>query len=393
MTDKPDHTRSIHGGEDQGHAYRAITVPVVYSTTYNIESTAALKRHVYGEERIHEYSRYSNPTIQAAERKIADLDGADDAIVTSSGMSALSTVFLSLLKPGHHVVFLGDYYRPSGDMIQGMMGKFGVTSSSVPFGDYEALEQELKDKQPRMLFCELPSNPHLRVIDLPRVAEMKKHVRGLKIFVDGTFSGPANIRALEQGADLLCYSLTKYHAGHNDVTAGAVLGSAGMIDALREFRGLLGAVLDPNSAYMLIRGLKTYTLRMARHNESATKIAEFLSTHEAVESVFYPSLADHPDRAVAQRVLDGYGGVVSFVVRGGLDAASNVVDRVTCIQHAASLGGVESLIHQPAVFTYSDMPAEMRAIVGVEEGLLRLSVGLEEVDDLVRDLDQALRTT
>jgi cystathionine gamma-synthase len=390
MTDKPNQTRSIHGGEEEGHAYNSVTVPIVQSTTYRIDSTAALKKHVSGEEPIHDYSRYTNPTIEAAERKVAALESAEDAIVTSSGMSALSTVFLAILKPGHHVVYMGDFYRPSGDMIQGLLGRFGVTSSSVPYGDYDALEQELKDKQPRLLFCEIPSNPHLRVLDLPRVAQMKEHVKRLKIFVDGTFSGPANFRPLAQGADLLSYSLTKYHAGHNDVTAGAVLGSTGMIEAIREIRGLIGTVLDPQSAYLLNRGMKTYSLRMKQHNETASKLARFLEEHDAVGDVFYPGLESHPDYEIANRLLEGFGGVISFVVRGGLEAGSKVVDKVRCIQHAASLGGVESLIHQPAVFTYSDIPPEMREMMGIEDGLLRLSVGLEEFEDLNDDLNQAL---
>lgn len=390
MTERPNQTLCVHAGDEDGHAYRAITVPIVHATTFNIESSETLKRHVRGEATIHDYTRHGNPTVLTAERKLAQLEGAPAAMLTGSGMSALSTVFLALLKPGHHVVFLGDYYRPSGDLIQGLLGRFGVTSSSVPFGEPSALEDELQRTGARMLFCEIPSNPHLRVLDLPRIAELKKKVRGLKIFIDGTFAGPANFRPLDHGADLLCYSLTKYHAGHNDVTAGAVLGPKPMIEALVETRGLIGTITDANSAYLLIRGLKTYGLRLAKHNDNAARIARFLEGHSAIEGVFYPMLESHPDHAVAARLLDGGGGVVSFVVRGGLDAGSSVVDRVRCIQHAASLGGVESLIHQPAVFTYGDVPAEMRAMMGVEDGLLRLSAGIEEPDDLIADLEQAL---
>ena len=392
MKDGPDQTLSVHGGRREPHAHRSVTTPIFTSSTYSFPSTAALRAHLDGSSPSFHYGRYGNPTVEDVERHLAELEGAGGALFMSSGMAALSLVFLSLLRSGQHVVFTADVYRPTAELLQSLLSRFGVESDVVGSHDLAAVEAAIRPRVTRMIFTELPSNPHTRVVDLEALAAIKASHRGVRLVVDATFATPLNVRPLSLGADVVVHSLTKYLAGHNDVIAGAVLGSAGLIDALREQRALLGSGGDPFSAYSVVRGLKTFALRMDRHNRNAQAVAEYLVGHSAVERVWYPGVSEHPDHEVARRLLRGYGGVVSFVVRGGLEAGARVVDRVGLIQHSASLGGVESLIQQPAVFTWHDLDSAGRAALGIEDGLLRLSVGLEQVEDIIADLDQALST-
>jgi cystathionine gamma-synthase len=256
--------------------------------------------------------------------------------------------------------------------------------------DYAAIEQAVSRPRTRMLLTEAPTNPLLRVVDVPRFAEICARQRGVKLLVDSTLASPFNLRPLEHGAQLVLESCTKYLGGHNDLLAGSVSGDRDLMAALRESRGVFGAMPDPHAAYLLIRGMKTLAVRMRRHNESALGIARFLESHPKVERVFYPGLESHPDHAVARRLCYGFGGMVSFLVRGGLATTSRFIDRCTIPIIAPSMGGVETLMEQPALMSFYELSPEQRQAIGIAENLVRLSVGLEDPADLIADFEQAL---
>ena len=382
-------TRTVHSGEARRRPSNAVTEPIVCTATYAFSGRAELADHFEGRIEREEYGRYGNPTVRAAEQKIAALDGAEDAVLFGSGMAAISTTLLAFLKAGQHVVMTSDCYRRTRQLVASYLERFEVEATLVPPGDVAALEAAIRDGETRLVITESPTNPYLRVADLPAVAEAVHRYRGVKLIVDSTFATPVNQRPLELGADLVVHSCTKYLGGHNDLLAGSLSGGAGVVSAIRDLRGVLGTLLDPHSAYLLIRGLKTLELRVLRQNASAQKIAEWLEEHPMVERVFYPGLASHPDHAVASAQMTGFGGVISFIVKGGLDAASRFVDGVKIPLIAPSLGGVESLIEQPAIMSFYELTTEERRAIGIEDGLVRLSLGVEDADELVADLGQA----
>jgi cystathionine gamma-synthase len=383
-------TLSVHAGEARKHAYDALTVPIVTTATYVFSSTAELSDHFEGRITREEYGRYGNPTVRAAEEKLAALDAADDALLFPSGMAAIATTLLALLKAGDHVVLTDDGYRRTRQFVERLLGKFGVTSTRVPVRDAAALEAAIGPKT-RLIVTESPTNPHLRVADLRTLARLRDTRPGCKLVVDSTFATPVNQRPIELGADLVIHSCTKYLGGHNDLLAGSIAGSAGLVDLVRDQRGVVGTVLDPRAAYELVRGLKTLALRVERQNATALRVARWLEAHPAVERVHYPGLPSHPDFAVASVQMRGFGGVVSFHVKGGLEATSRVVDACRLARIAPSLGGVETLIEQPALMSHYELTTEERLAIGIRDNLVRLSVGIEDPDDIVADLAGALR--
>jgi cystathionine gamma-synthase len=324
-----DGTRAVHAGEARKKAYDAITVPIVASATYVFDDTKELTAHHEGQIEREEYGRYGNPTVRAAERKIAALDGAEDCALFGSGMSAISTALFAMLKTGQHLVLTSDCYRRTRQFVSAVLGKLGIESTLVEPGDYDGLERAIIPNKTRVILSESPTNPYLRIADLARLAELKKKATGLKLFIDSTFATPINQRPLELGADLVFHSCTKYFGGHNDLLAGAVSGRAPFIAAIRELRGILGGVLDPHSAYLLIRGIKTLKLRVDQQNESALAIARFLERHPRIERVFYPGLESHPDHAIARDQMRAFGGVISFQVKGTLERRRRNLDRAT----------------------------------------------------------------
>jgi cystathionine gamma-synthase len=283
-----------------------------------------------------------------------------------------------------------DCYRRTRQFIRTTLQKFGIEHSFVPPGDYAALEQAVARPRTRLLLTEAPTNPLLRVADLPRLAEITSRHRGVKILVDSTLVSPINLRPREHGVDLVLHSCTKYMGGHNDLLAGSVSGERDLLGALREARGVFGSMPDPHGAYLLIRGIKTLAVRMRRHNESALTIAQYLEQHPKIERVFYPGLESHPDFAVARRLCTGFGGMVSFLVRGGLETTSRFVDGCALPIIAPSMGGVETLMEQPALMSFYELAPEQRQALGIAENLVRLSVGLEDADDLIADFSQSL---
>jgi cystathionine gamma-synthase len=383
-------TLSVHAGEPRDKAHDSLVTPIILSTAYPFADTDELHRYFRGEHiRGEEYGRYGNPTRDIAERKLAELDGGEAALVASSGMSAIVTTLLAMVKPGMHIVITRDSYRKTRVFVREFLAKFGIEHTACE----PTVDGIIAAVRPatRLIITESPTNPYLNCIDLAALAAFAKD-RRIKTMVDATLATPFNLRPLAFGIDLVVHSATKYLGGHNDLMAGAVVGGQGMIDAIREQQGMFGALPGAFSCYLLIRGLKTFALRMRHQNASGLRIASFLEAHPKVEQVWYPGLASHSAHAIAIKQMTGFGALISFSVRGDIAAGSRMVDACRIPYLAPSLGGPESLIEQPALMSYYDKSPEERAALGIRENLIRLSVGLESADDLIADLDQALAT-
>jgi cystathionine gamma-synthase len=381
-------TLAVHGGERRPRGFFSVTAPVVLSSTYTFPRTADLVEFMEGRsERGEEYGRYGNPTREAVEGKLAALEGAPAACLFASGMAAVTTTLLALLRKESHVVFTNDCYRKTRQFAATVLRKYGVECDLVP-PSVDAVAAALRPAT-RVVFTESPTNPYLSVVDLERLAALAR-ARGLKTVVDSTFATPFNQRPLELGVDLVVHSATKYLGGHNDLLAGCIAGGAELVAAVREFQGMLGSVPDPWSCYLLQRGLKTFALRMAQHNAAGQQVAEFLAGHPRVTRVHYPGLASHPDHEVARRQMRGFGGVVSFELGGTLEDCSRVVDALRIPQIAPSLGGVESLVEQPALMSFYELTPAEREQIGIRENLVRYAIGIEDPRDLIEDLRQAL---
>ena len=385
-----DATLAVHGGEERRKPYDSITTPIVCSATYAFQDTAEIARYFEGELEREEYGRYGNPTVRAAERKIAALEGAEDCALFATGMAAVTTTMFELLKSGDHVILTSDCYRRTRQFVRAFLSRYGVAHTLVEPGDSAGLAAAVQPGKTRLIVSESPTNPYLRVADLRALAEVRDRFRGINLLIDSTFATPMNQRALELGADLSIQSCTKYLAGHNDVLAGAISGRAPLIAAIRDLRGVLGGNLDPHAAYLLVRGLKTLSLRVERQNRTALQVAQWLESQRGVLRVFYPGLPSHPDHAVAREQMKGFGGVVSFLLEGGLREASRFVDACKLATIAPSLGAVETLIEQPALMSYFELTTQEREAIGIHDSLIRLAVGIEDVEDLIADLSQAL---
>jgi cystathionine gamma-synthase len=374
MTSRPpgSATRAARGGEKRKNALDAVTQPIVCTSTYAFDDTAEIRDHFEGRIQREEYGRYGNPTVRTAERKIAELDGAEDCVLFSSGMAAATTALLALLKSGQHVVMTSDCYRRTRQFVSTTLPRWGIDHTFVEPGDYDALEGAIRPGKTRLV-----------------VAIRDRHP-GVKVLIDSTFATPVNERPVEFGVDLVLHSATKYLGGHNDLLAGSLSGKASLVSGLRDLRGVLGAVLDPHAAYLLLRGAKTLDLRVRRQNETALRVAGWLEAQPRVERVFYPGLPSHPDHEVAARQMSGFGGVVSFLVKGDLDDASRFIDAATLPIIAPSLGGVETLIEQPALMSFYELTTAERLAIGIFDNLVRLAVGIEDADDLIADLGNAL---
>jgi cystathionine gamma-synthase len=385
-----DSTRSVHSGERDHQATDAITTPIYQTSTFWFEKSADLQALQEGRSVRDEYGRYGNPTWRAVERKLCDLEGAEEAVLFASGMCAATTLFFALLPKGGHLVVTSDCYRRTHQFIRDHLAKLDVEATVIEPADTDALANALRDDT-SLFFTESPTNPYMRVIDLPKATEIA-HARGAKVAIDATFATPLGHRPLDCGADFVVHSATKYLGGHNDLLAGVALGSAEAIKPVREAAGVLGGVLDAHPAYLLLRGLKTLALRMEKHNTNALAVAHWLESHRAVRRVWYPGLESHPDHATASRLMRNFGGVVSFDVEADYEGTCRFVDACRIPYIAASLGGVESLIEMPALISYWDLKPEQRREIGVPDSLVRLSCGIEDSDDLIADLEQALES-
>jgi cystathionine gamma-synthase len=386
-------TKAVHAGDKRLKPDHALTTPVVLTSTFTFEDVDDL----VGFQKAHqadpaiersEYGRYGNPTIGAVERKLAELDRGEAAILFSSGMAAVTVTLLSLLSAGAHVVITDDCYRRTREFVLEFLPRYGIQSTKVPMGDYGALEAAICPET-RLLISESPTNPYLRVVDLPRLVGIaRKH--GPLTVIDSTFATPINQRPLEYGVDVVIHSATKYLGGHNDLLGGAITGSSEIVGKVRETENIIGAISDPHAAYLLLRGLKTLALRVRHQNETGMQIARFLEQDAHVAKVFYPGLESHPDHAVATQQMAGFGGVVSFELDGDLEKTKRFVDALRIPYIGPSLGGTESLVLPVALSSYFDYTPEERSALGISDTLIRLAVGVEDGEDLIADLTQAL---
>jgi cystathionine gamma-synthase len=389
-------TLSVHGGDDRPRAHQSIPMPIIQTATYAFADTADLinfmQHKSWGDGLVgrEEYGRYGNPTIQSVEQKVAALEGAQDAVLFSSGMAAITSLLLASLPTGAHIVMTGDCYRRTRQFCITFLKRLGIETTIVETGDYDALEAAIQPKRTRFILSESPTNPYLRCVDLGRIAEIARRHR-VQTIIDSTFGTPVNQRPLDYGIDYITHSATKYLGGHHDLLAGVVVGRKDRIAALRDARGVLGGIVDPQNAYLLERGLKTLGLRVRQQNDTAMRVALFLENHTKIERVWYPGLASHPDHQVARKQMTAFGGVVSFEVRGSLEDTSRFIDLLEIPYIAPSLGGVDSLIEQPALMSFFEKTPEERLELGIKGNLVRFAIGVEDADDLVADLDQALR--
>lgn len=382
-------TQAVHAGELRQKAEGAISTPMYCASTFTFESTRALLRFVEGEDEREEYGRYGNPNERSVERKLAALEGAESAIVYSSGMAAIVGLLMSKLSAGDEIIFFDQCYHRSREFCSKHLARFGVVTHQVKTGDFSAMKAAINERT-KMLVSESPTNPHLTSIDLEQFAAVGK-THGVETLIDATLATPFNVRPIEFGIDYVLHSATKYLGGHNDLLAGVICGSTEQLESVRNLRGILGSVNSPHNLYLLERGLKTFALRMERHNENGMRVAEFLASHSRVERVYYPGLASHPSHKIAAAQMRGFGGLITFTVRDAdWKETSRVVDSTQIARIAPSLGGVESLIEQPLVMSYYNCTPEDRLRFGISDNMIRLSCGIENAEDLIADLDRAL---
>lgn len=387
---RPSYTSAVHGGEPREFAHNSLSLPIVQTATYTFKNTAELVAYMEGHSEREEYGRYGNPTVRVLEERVAALEGAEDAVAFSSGMAATTSAILALVGQGSHVVLFNDCYRRTRQFVTTFLSRFGVRFTLIGSADLAALEAAI-EPDTKLVISEAPTNPFLAVVDLPRMAEICR-ARRIKTLVDSTFATPFNLRPAELGVDLIVHSATKYLSGHNDVLAGVVAGKAGLVSLVRDVRHMMGAICDPHAAYLVHRGLKTLALRIAQQNASAQALAEALERHPSVARVFYPGLASHPNHATAVALMrGGYGGVVTFELKGDLASTGRFIDALKIPRIAPSLGGVESLVEQPALMSYFELSTEQREGIGMKDTLVRYAVGIEDTSELVADVTEALR--
>ena len=397
MSPKPrtyaNSTEIVHAGVPATRANHSLTHGVTQTATYTFENSETLERYMRGEDpdpEREEYGRYGNPTVRELEVRVAKLERAEDGVAFASGMAAVTTAILALVKAGDHVVLFRDCYRRTRQFVTQVLPRFGVEHSVVPSGDLVALSAALKDNT-RLVLTEAPTNPFQYCVDLVELSRIVRAKGRIRTLIDSTLATPYNLRPLELGIDLVMHSATKYLSGHNDVLGGLVAGPSHLVSLIRDARNVLGAVLDPHAAFLIVRGLKTLALRVERQNTTALALARALSQHPRVTRVYYSTLESHPSHPVARALLRGGGGMVSFIVEGGRHAASRVVDRCAIAKIAASFGGAETLIDQPAIMSYHELTEEELRRIDMDPALIRLSVGIEETDDVVLSVLDALR--
>ena len=388
--DKPSTgTLAVHAGEARQKPGDAITDPIFCASTYTFPNTQSIIDFIEEDQQREEYGRYGNPGERIAEQKLAALDGAESAVLFSSGMAAFVGLLTAKLNQGDEVVFFDECYHRSREFCNKHLARFGVTTKQVTTGDYAAMEAAITPNT-RMLISESPTNPHQSCIDLDRFAEIGQR-NDVETLIDATLATPYNLRPIDAGVDYVLHSCTKYLGGHNDLLAGSIAGSAEQLDPVRNLRGIMGAINQPHSIYLLLRGLKTFELRMQRHNDNGLSVARFLEDHPRVEKVYYPGLESHRDHQQAKTYMRGFGGLVTFLIKDAdWRETADVVDGSKIGRIAPSLGGVETLIEQPLVMSYYKCTPEEREKFGIPDNMIRLACGIEDADDLISDLDQAL---
>ena len=378
-------TEAVRGGTDLSRKNRPLSTPIYQTSTFEVTDNDQQVRATSTDQF---YTRYGNPTHTVAEAAIAELEGADGALLFASGMAAITTSIFALLKSGDHIVAQRDVYGGASKFLGAWLPKFGVETTFVDTNDFDQHTNAMRPNT-KLIYLESPTNPTLRVVDLKKMAALGKE-HDLITMVDGTFATPINLRPAELGIDVVIHSGTKYFGGHSDLICGVAAGRRDLIKKIHDTRTTLGGILDPHAAWLLLRGIKTLAVRVQRQNESALRVAQFLAQHPKVRRVNYPFLEDHPQRALAMEQMGGGGGMLSFEVDGTGEDARHVTEALSLFTLAPSLGGVDSLVSIPVLTSHAMIPADQRQKMGISAQLIRLSVGVENVDDLIADLEQAL---
>ena len=382
-------TQSIWGGEQEHELFeRSTQVPVVHSVSFAYKDIDTWQKVALGQEPGHIYSRNTNPTVRAFEDKVKTLEGAQAATSFASGMAAISNTLATFVQPGDRIVSIKDSYGGTNVIFNEFLPPLGIDVALCETGDYVQLEAEIA-KGCRLLYLETPTNPTIKITDIERLAA-KAHAVGALVVVDNTFATPINQLPLELGADIVLHSASKYLGGHADALGGVICGSHELVEKVYHYREINGATLAPMDAYSLLRGMKTLKLRVERHNSNAMAIAHYLQNHPMVEQVNYPGLASHPGHDIAKQQMFGFGGMLSFSVKGGLEAIKLFLPKLQFAHMAANLGCVETVVGPPVTTSHVECSAEERAAAGIPEGLVRYSAGIEDIEDLIADLEQAL---
>lgn len=383
-------TRAIHAGEQRDPQTGAITTPIYQTSNFAFTSTQELLAYNRGESSAYIYTRYGNPTLTAVEAKMAALEDGDDAAVFASGMAAITTAILPFVEQGDHIVASRDIYGGTFNFLNTLLPRFGITTSFVDATNIEMIAETIQSNT-KLIFCESPTNPTLKLVDLVQLAKLGRE-QELPIIFDNTFATPINQHPTRWGIEIIVHSATKYLGGHNDLMAGVIIGSTEYIQSVKELLKIFGGILDPHAAWLLLRGLKTLPLRVHRHNQTSLQIAKYLEDHNKVQHVYYPGLESHPQHSLAKTQMQGYGGVISFELKGDFVAASRFVDNMKAAFITPSLGGVETLITQPSTTSHYHLDPQERKNAGISDELIRLSVGLEDFEDILAGLDHAFTT-
>ncbi len=379
-------TVAVHCGEKRWMG--SITTPIDYTSTFVFKNVAEMVSFANGEIDHYEYGRYGNPTRQAAELKLSALEGAERCVLFDCGMSAVSATILSNCAQGQHIIITDDAYKQTLGMVKRIMPRFGISCTVVPMGDYEAMEKAVTPATV-MIISESPTNPYLNIADIDKIVGIAR-AHGVLSVIDSTFATPYNSRPLEQGVDIVIQSATKYLGGHNDILAGAAFGSEKATEPIYQWRRMTGGVADPMSCYLLIRGLKTFGIRMERLNNTAMLVARFLEKQPRIRRVYYPGLPSHRQYELASKQMKGFGAVVTFEIDGNLDQTLKFLDGLALCMLGPSLGGPETLITHPALNSYYNLTRKERYDLGIIDELVRLSVGLEDPRDIIADLERGL---
>jgi cystathionine gamma-synthase len=385
-------TLAIHGLGRQPKPYHAVSTPIVQTSNYYFDTADEVEDFMRSKgqgkvTREHEYARYGNPTQAETERKLAAIEGAERAVLFSSGMAAVLLTIMTFMKPKGHIIFTSDCYRQTRDFATNFLGKFGVEHSIVD-PTAEAIEKGIKPNT-NIIFTESPTNPYLRILDIPAIVKVAK-AKKIMTIIDATLGTPYNIRPIELGVDIVIHSATKYHGGHNDLMAGVAIGSAELMTQCYKMQRMMGATPGPLTCFLLERGLKTFGMRMEHHNKAGLAMAQMLEAHPKIEKVWYPALKSHPDHKLAMEQMKGFGSVISFLVKGGNKETRRFIDALELFLITPSLGGSESLVTQMWAMSFFDYPEQFRKDIGMVDNLVRLALGLEDVDDLIADMKQAL---
>ena len=388
-TNKGFDTKLIHAGDFED-AFGSAVTPIYQTSTFAFKSAEHGAKLFKGEEKGFIYTRLNNPTIEALEVKLAQLENGFGGIALASGMAAVTTVYTAILKTGDHMISSNAVYGPSRGVMESIFAGFGVESSYIDTSSLEKIKAAIKPNT-KMLYLETPANPTMTLTDIEEACKIA-HEHGIIVVVDNTFSSPHLQKPLDLGADIVLHSLTKFINGHADIVGGAlIVKDKDLYPKVRKTMTMMGGNMDPHQAYMVIRGVKTLSLRVERAQESAMKVATFLENHPKVEWVKYPGLDSFPQKALAEKQMSGFGAMISFSLKGGHDAGVDMMNNVHLALLAVSLGGVETLIQHPASMTHAGISHESRLEAGITDGLVRFSVGIEDVEDIISDLDEALK--